>query len=132
MDEEKKKLLVNWLASSILLVAIFLLYFLLRKDYSLRGTGDSFLVAGAIVLAFPILGLIGRTGLFDIFSYSFLRLGESFRRENTKRFETAYDYKNYKKEKRSERPPFYLPYFIIGGVAIAIGIVLSLVSDSAH
>lgn len=132
MSDEKKKLLINWTVASAIAITIFCLFFFLKRDYTLRGGGDGCLIAGAFLVLCPILGLVGRSGLFDTVSYSFVRLGESFRHDETKRFDSAYDYKQYKRKKRDEKKPFYLPYLVIGGIILAIGIGLSLAFDSSH
>lgn len=132
MNDYQKKILASWLAASLLPLVVFLLYFFLRSDYTLRGYGDALLVSGAVVIVIPLFALIGRSGVFDVVAYSFYRLGESFRKGTVKRYDTAYDYKLHKKEKRSQSKPYFLPFYIVGGALLAIGIILSLVFDSWH
>ena len=80
---------------------------------------------GAVLLGFPALLWVGRTGTFDVFSYSFYRLAESFRKSGEKRYQTAADYHLEKMERRSRNKPALWPYFALGAIALVLAIVFS-------
>ena len=134
MEERKKQIIRNWMIAFSLWVILFFICYLgmgIPKGHtwysSLSLLSDSFFIPSAILILFPILLLIGREGIFDVFAYGFYRLGESFRPGNIKRYETAYDYKKEKQEKRKLNKPYFLPYFVLGGVSLLIGLILALV-----
>ena len=83
---------------------------------------------GAALLGFPALLWVARTGTFDVFSYSFYRLAESFRKSGEKRYDTAADYHFEKMERRARNKPVLWPYFALGLLALALAIVFSLLA----
>lgn len=129
MVTSSKKVLINWIVAPSLAAAGFCVIYFSRGDYSWRGVSDAFFVFGVFELLIPVLILLGRTGIFDIFSYSFIRLGESFRHEQTKRWDTAYDYKEYKKDERGKKKPYLLPFLTMGGVLIFLAFIALIVFD---
>lgn len=150
MSERKKQIIVNWVMAIVIPLAIFLLYYLIAgiTEYQkaldnnpdnnpepswtiffsqLRLYSDGFCLGGGLVLAFIGLAWIGRQGTFDVVRYGFYRLVESFKRGDEKRYETAYDYTQAKKEKRDKEKPFFIPYLIVGGLFLTVGIVLAII-----
>lgn len=132
MNERKKQIIVNWVMAIVIPLAIFLLYYLIAgitgyQKKLLYLFSDGFCLSGGLVLAFIGLAWIGRQGTFDVVRYGFYRLVESFKRGNEKRYETAYDYTQAKKEKRDKEKPFFIPYLIVGGLFLTVGIVLAVI-----
>lgn len=123
-----QKKLTLWLVVSILGLTIFFLLFYLspNSDHSFTGASDAFFFVGAFEALVPVLILIGRTGLFDVFGYANRRFIESFRSSMEKRWDTVYDYKEYKKGERERHRPYLLPFFVCGGVFLLTSGILAI------
>lgn len=127
MQDFAKKRLVAILMAFLLALTAFLLTLIARQDFSLRGYSDSFFVAGVLPLAYAVLFLIARTGIFDVFQYGMMRFGETFQRKKEKRWDSAYDFKIHKAEKRRLNKPVVWPYFVIAAFLILIALILALI-----
>lgn len=146
MSERKKQIIVNWVMAIVIPLTIFLLYYLIAGITGYQKAlghnpelswiiffsqlylySDGFCLGGGLVLAFIGLAWIGRQGTFDVVRFGFYRLVESFKRGDEKRYETAYDYTQAKKEKRDKEKPFFIPYLIVGGLFLTVGIVLAII-----
>lgn len=120
--ETKKRIITYSVLTLLSLLSILLCYYVAKW-----GLSDCFLVPGISYLAFAILIFIERTGRFDIFSYQFRNLIDSFRKGSPKRYDTAGDYKMAKKLSRENNPFNYLPYLIFGSVFLIVAIILAFV-----
>jgi len=128
MDSRGKKTLVSFAISFCLGFLAFALLFFLTHVYTLRSWSDSLFLGGAVSLAAPLLILSARSGAFDVFSYSFYRLGQSFRGDGQSRFATAYDYQEYKKTERTKHPLVLWPYFLISGLFLVSAFILMIIA----
>lgn len=79
---------------------------------------------GAAMLLIPLQIYIHRTGTFDLLFFSFYRLFESWRPDNEKRYEDAYDYKETMRSKRQLHKPYMLPFFVVAALLLIASIVL--------
>ena len=77
-------------------------------------------VAGALVILLGLLGLVIHLGAFDVFGYSFSTLGAR------RRYKSLYDYGQAKQEQRSRSEWIFVPYFVVGAVFLAAGLILWL------
>ncbi len=111
-------------AFALLFAAIM---FFVRGDYSFVGASNALFIPGFLLIGFIGLSLIGRTGTYDIVSYGFVRLRDSLRREKVKSFEDAYAYSEYKREQRVRHGSYALPYFVIGGLFIALAALFAFI-----
>lgn len=132
MPSSRKRILGHSIAAFLCFLIPFLLVLLLSRDYRIVGWGNACLIAGVVVTALFLMTLLIRTGVFDVLNYGFYRLGESFRRVDKKRWDSAYDYKEDKKSARGRNKPIWFPYLIFGGGSLTAGIILSLIADSMH
>lgn len=132
MDPRKKQILIHWLIAGGIFLVLFLICYLAMGlprnglwyyDYNLYS--DSFLIPGVILVGFSLLLWIGRQGVFDVLRYGFYRLFESYRKGMEKRYDSAYEYKQAKTEQRKKHVPFYLSYFVIGGVSLLLAILFA-------
>jgi hypothetical protein len=99
----------------------------LRGDYTFAGFSNALFIPGAVVLGTIGLMFVGRNGTFDIVSYSFVRLRDSFRREKVKSFEDAYAYSEYKNTQRVKRGFYTLPFLVIGGLMLIVALLFALI-----
>jgi len=123
MNEHAKTLLWGWSSSLVLSIVLFCVIFFSVGRLDFRGASDACFASGAVLLFAPALILIARTGVFDILFYSFYRLAESFKAGNEKRYDTAYDYKEHRKQKRSCSKPFLFPFFICGALLLFLALL---------
>lgn len=129
MDEHAKTLWWGWGSGFVLSCGLFCAIFFPLGHYSFRGASDALFASGMILLFAPALVLIARTGVFDVLAYSFYRLVESFKAGGEKRYDTAYDYKESRKQKRSLSRPFLLPYFICGAILLLAALVFLILAN---
>ncbi|MCR5490756.1 MAG: DUF3899 domain-containing protein [Bacilli bacterium] len=125
-----RKIIVSSIAVAIALSAWCLIFFL-RQELNLLGASDACFITGAIELAAVAYLLIRRLGAFDIFEYSFYRLGESFKPGRDKRYETAYDFAKNRKEKRQFKKPFFWPFLIVGATLLIVALILMIVFENS-
>lgn len=119
--------LLTWLSAFLIGGSIFCLVFFLREDWTFRGASDGCFVSAAVLLSSAALVGITRLGTFDILAYSFYRLFESFRAGDVKKYDTYYDYRNAKAESRHHSRPSYLPFLIIGAIALVLALIFTLI-----
>lgn len=127
MKERHRRILIESIVTLLLCTGVFLLVLLLRKKFDIVGVCDAFFVASAPALLLPLFVYIARAGTFDVLRYSFYRLVESFRPGEGKRYDTAYDYKLAKQERREKKPVIYWPFFAVGGLFLLVAIILFIV-----
>lgn len=116
----------QWIWTIALAIGLFCLVYIPNWQRGFRALSDGFLVPGAILLSIAGFIYIGRSGTFDVTGYSFMRLGESLRREPRKTFKDAYDYAAFKNEQRNKNKPYYWPYLVLGGLGVALAILFAL------
>jgi hypothetical protein len=124
MDSRGKQTLISFLVALGLGLLAFGLLFFLTHTYTLKSWSDSLFLGGAVVLAAPLFLLSVRSGAFDVFSYSFYRLGQSFRGDGESRFATAYDYQQFKKGERFKHPRVLWPFFLVSGLLLLSALIL--------
>lgn len=146
MTEHEKRILKNCIAALVLFFIIFWVVFLALGLPSVRNRcengnlcdyssffrdiviySNAFFVDGACLIFFPLLMMIGRTGVFDVLFYGCYRFVESWRRDKVKRDDSAYDYKLRKQEERSRNKLILWPYFAVGALSLLIGGILAIV-----
>jgi hypothetical protein len=127
-----KEALICWAISLLIPTIAFCLLFFLRGRYDLAGTINALLLGGASMLGCILLFLLGRTGIFDIASYSFTRLFESFKVGNPKSYQDAGEYCEKKKLKRAQSKVYWFPFALVGGLIVIACIVLSLIETGLH
>lgn len=125
-----KSRLINWLVSFAIPTGVFCLIFFLVRKYTYAGASNALFGAGGSLLGILGIILINRQGVFDILGYSFRRLFESFKVGNPKSFEDAYEYGEYRKNKRAESPMFYLPYLVSGIIFLLMALAFCIVDAS--
>ena len=123
MSDRGKKILIEFIVTTVLCTGAFLLVLLLRQKFTMTGFSDACFVACAPAILLPVLALIIRLGTFDVLNYGMYRLVESFRRGEGKRYDTAFDYKVARMEVRQRRPAIYWPFFVVGGVFLIAALV---------
>jgi hypothetical protein len=130
MSEDIRKKINSWLILIFIALAIFSIIFFARRQMTLQAASDALFATAALILGFVGLMLTARTGVYDITSYSFLRLKESFKKGAPKTFEDAYTYYEYKREKRSKNKPYYLPHLVIGLLLLGLALLFAFMSIS--
>lgn len=119
--------LTQWLWTTALALGLFCAVYIPNWQKGFRALSDGFLVPGAVLLSIAAFIYIGRSGTFDVTGYSFMRLGESLRREQRKSFKDPYEYASFKHEQRIKHKPYYWPYLVIGLLGVALAIIFALV-----
>jgi hypothetical protein len=131
MKQQRRQHLFRWAVTTALFLGAFALVFFLEVDYQRVYDADAysnaFFVAGCFILAIPLFILIERSGVFDVFNFSFYRLFESFRADKKKRWDTAYDYQEYQKEHRHLTHPYLLPFWVEAGVGLVSALICLLI-----
>lgn len=126
MDEQKRKILINSALVFLLGALIFIAIYFGRGIYDYRAASDALFASGAGVIVIALFIWIARTGTFDILGYSFYRLGESFKPGMDKRWDTFYDFREEKKQKRSLTRPLLWPYFSMGVLLMILALIFLL------
>ncbi len=83
---------------------------------------DAFFVAGVLLGGVGILSWIGKSGTFDIFSYSAKVIVYKFRPKA--KLDNFYD---YKQDKEKNRKPWLKELTICGGICILLAVVMLVV-----
>ncbi len=137
MLEESKKKLVNWLVASliltIILIAVLLIELIpsnLNRYIVFKALSDGFFAGSSTVVFVALLRLVGRSGFFDTAAFGFVVLGENLKRNATHKYKDAYDYKTQRQERRNINKPFLWPYWIVGGIGLAIAVAFMFLSIS--
>jgi hypothetical protein len=130
---KKRQIVFAFVFAFIFALAVFLLFFFLTKDYSLRGWCNALFVPGAVLLFIPVFIWIRRSGVFDVTEYAFFRLFESFNPQaEGKRYKDASDYSSAQKEKREKNKPFLWPFFSVSGLLLLASFILVILENSLN
>lgn len=119
-DDIKKNALCWILSISFAILFIFPMYFLTAWNLS-----DIMLVPGIAYIGYVLLRVIARLGTFDVFAYQFSNWFSSWKRGIPKKYQDAYEYKQYAKEKRHDHKLVYLPWLAIGTICLILCIIFS-------
>ena len=80
---------------------------------------DAFSVAGAVSILLGLFTWVIRAGMFDTVGYGFSTL------RTERKYRDLYEYSNRKKEKRSRKGSFILPFFVVGLGFIGISLLIA-------
>lgn len=127
MKERTFRILIEFIVTFLLCAGVFLLVLLLRGKFGVDGFCDACFVACTPCLLLPLFVIAIRSGTFDVLNYGMYRLFESFRPGEGKRYETAYDYKLARMERRNSKKPIFFPFFVVGGVFLAAALILYVI-----
>lgn len=139
MTKRLKKILISWGIAFLIGGGLFVLIFFIKgadTGYSLQLASDATFIPGAVILLFVALMAIGRYGTFDLMQYGMIKFWHYVRPNRRKKdepdakkgaFGTPHDYIEYKTERRKQRPTYYLPYLVVGGILLILGIIFGLV-----
>jgi multisubunit Na+/H+ antiporter MnhB subunit len=130
MKETTRIHLIDWGIVVVLWIAVFSLFLFPAGNYSSVGFSNACFGAGMIILLFLAFNFLIRSGVFDILGYAGVRFVESWRPNPTKRWDTAYDYKLYKKEKREKHPLDWLPNLVIGGSSLLLAVLFLIINNA--
>lgn len=127
MKTNFQRTLFAWISSVLVNGLLFTLFLLIKADYSLWGLSDAFFFSGAVALGLNLLGLISRAGTFDMISYTFVKLIDSFRKNKTASHDSAYEYSEAKKARRKEKRTDWLPGVLVPLLMLVVAVILTLV-----
>jgi hypothetical protein len=130
MKESTKRTLINWSVALGLLAIAFCLYFFLKGDYTSAGLSDATFFAGIVELLGFALFLIGRTGLFDMFSFTMLSFIDNLRARPSRRWGAAFDYREHKREERRIHPVVFVPYLVASLSSLTLAVAFLIVFES--
>lgn len=82
---------------------------------------DAFSVAGAVSVLLGLFTWVIRAGMFDVVGYGFSTL------HTDRKYRDLYEYSSRKKEKRSRRGGFFLPFFVTGLGFLGISLLITAV-----
>ena len=128
MSNSGKKILIEFIVTTVLCTGVFLLVLFLRQKFNTTGFSDACFVACAPAIFLPILAFIIRMGTFDVLNYGMYRLVESFRAGEGKKYDSAYDFSVARKEARRRKPAIYWPFFVVGGLYLTAAIVFLILN----
>jgi hypothetical protein len=127
MSKETKRIIIDLSVSFLIGAIVFALVFFLRHLYDYGGASDACFAAGASLLFVTLLIIIERTGVFDVAFYGFYRLAESFRPDGKKKYDSAYEFKEMKRESRDRSRPLFWPPLSVGGLFMVLALVFLLI-----
>jgi hypothetical protein len=127
MNESFKKNLINAAIAFLAGTVTFCLVFFLRQDFSSRGASDASFFAGALLLLTTLLYFIGRTGIFDLFSYTMNAWWQNMRTHPAEQWANPIAYKEHKKENRRKKKVITWPFLAMAFLSIAASVVFTLI-----
>ena len=123
ITERTKKVFLCYLCGII----ASLLYFLPMYFFSNWPLSDSFLIPTSVFLGYDALRFIGRTGVFDLFTYQFTNWLSSWRKNMPLAHKDPYEYRNQKREARKENGWIWLPWLILGTLCLFFCLLFAFV-----
>lgn len=105
----------------VLGVAFFFLYiYVIEKGPNAYFMYNASFILTAVYLATAGLMWVAHLGFFDTFAYGFISMGNIFFRpmKVEKKYDDLIDYKGQKYEKRKSQGFFYLPFLMLGLLAV--------------
>ena len=130
MDSEKKANLILWTVTGLVSVAVFcIIEFAIIRNYAYLGAwSNSFFITGVIVVGSGLLYLMARAGTFDIFVYGFSDVVYHMnpKPKKEKKYADYPAYVNAKREERSQNKGGFLPFIVIGGFFLLLGVLFRL------
>ena len=131
LSEKKTKLLryLKWGISALVLVVALIFYEKPFAEESVSGVMgklcNCLFVPGSLFMAVSALGYLAGKGAYDSFGYIFTNfsLHTLFMRQQPKKYQNLYEYKQEKDKKRTKWNPTSL---IVGGVLLALSLMFFL------
>jgi uncharacterized membrane protein len=112
----------SWIITFIIAGLLFGTTYLLRGQFNLYGVSDALILPGAIFLSYAGLRSVTRTGVYDVSGYGISRFRDAFRRDQQKTYDSVYEYKEIKQQRRQSRAPYMAPQVIVGILCIALSL----------
>jgi hypothetical protein len=112
----------SWIMSIIVAVLLFGITYFLRGQFNLYGLSDALILPGAILLSYAGLRSVTRTGIYDVSGYGISRFRDAFRRDQQKAYDSVYEYKEIKQQKRQSNVPYMVPQMMVGILCIALSL----------
>ena len=112
----------SWVVTTIVAGLLFGATYLLRGQFNLYGISDALILPGAIFLSYAGLRAVTRTGVYDVSGYGITRFRDAFRRDQQKAYDSVYEYKEVKQQKRQSQSAYMTPQVIIGLLCIALSL----------
>ena len=131
MSEKCKKMLAKYVVTVAICVVmiVFILdtrgfFTAVDKAARILYLADAFTIPGVLILMIGVMLWIATTGIFDGLTYALGRAARSLVPFSKIPDERFYDYKKRKSESRNFNYGFFL---IVGGVALAVAIVFTII-----
>lgn len=105
----------------VLLIAIFLI---IKGFNNIINYCNAFFVGGFAMFCIGCFSWLSNVGTFDIFGYSWKTVKSSFSKSLKREYNSMYDYSESKRMKRESEKYNFLSYFIAGGIAIIVAIII--------
>lgn len=133
VEKRKGRIWLPYVITTVVLTALTLLFAWAEGGYTLSVTwvmlgkwGSSVSIAGLVGVLVGLLLWVSNGGAFDIFAYGGRAFIHKFKKDVIDRkYRTYYDYREARKAKK--RSFWFMA--IVGGVFLAVGIVLIIVSN---
>lgn len=109
---------------SLSIGALIYVLFSLYKGFTFYNAIDGFFVAGSVLVLGGLLFLAGNEGTFDVFSVGFANLFATAKKNGTKKYDSLYDYREMKLEKRKGNRYILIPIEISGVLYLIVAVVL--------
>lgn len=115
-----KKYLVSLVIMVLLIISI-----LSSKGYNLLiNYCNAFFISGALFIGIGCLSILTNFGAFDVFSYSGRYVVNRIRNVDVERYP---EYSENKKEKRKKFRFNFVPYMVLGLIALIVAIILQVI-----
>ena len=116
---------IRYFVSVIIVVTIIILYRIFNKadigtskSDLLIAYSNSLFLGGVLLISIGLLSLVDYNGGYDIFRFMFVRKNP----DGTK--QTLRDYSETRKEKIKNKKYYFVPYILVGALAIIVSLLL--------
>jgi hypothetical protein len=120
--------LKRWLFPLVFTIILVCYTLLTSETLDLYSISNAFVYPGMLLLAYVLLRLITRTGVYDVTGYGLSRFRDSIFRAGKNNYEDVHAYKDVYELKRKQQPFIYLPSLIIGLINVGLSILFAFLA----
>lgn len=126
----RKNKLILWIVVFAISLGGFLLIYLSSSSKDYRALSNGAFFSFALIFGVMSITLLARFGTFDTISYVGVRFFESMKKEEKRSFDSAYDYHEFKNQKRKSNKIDYLPYIVFSIILLSLTIIFDLLAKT--
>jgi hypothetical protein len=117
--------LKRWLYPLVFTLVLFSYTLLTSATVDYYSISNAFVYPGMLLVAYVLLRLITRTGVYDVTGYGLSRFRDSIFRGGKNNYEDVHAYKDVYDLKRKQQPFTYYPALIIGLMNLGLSILFA-------